>query len=151
MTEWHWSTITDAVERMIDEAFERGKSEGWRDGHAAALQKVANFVDSSAGAPALTLTNSAAMAAPSSEQTPLSADPEPREPPEPAEPTEPPEEESLSPHIQRAVDYLRANPGASPATASAALQNRNVLYKLVKLGLAEKRGGAYYLADSARG
>ena len=109
--------------------YEAGHARGYRDGYKEAVAKVASLI---ADADAERGDESGSTAAPE---------------PEPILVEAPAPEATVSPGLQRALQYVHENPGVTSAKAYRDLKNNSTLYTLARRGLVEKRGSQFYPKD----
>lgn len=148
--------VTDELMRQIQEsldaAYRRGFDEGWYDGNAAAWGSLAEWAAKQEAAARKTPESSPQDPQDDAEQDnneqPLGM----QEQTEVMIPLNGPTpdiniERHLTPAQQRALDYVRENPGLKSRQLEGI--GKGVLYGLVRSGILAKRGAQFYLAEDA--
>lgn len=113
-------------------SYEAGHARGYRDGYKEAVAKVASLIAD-------------ADAAERGDESGPTVAPEP----EPIIVEAPASAVTVSPGLQRALDYVRDHPGTTSKEVYRHVKNNAALYKLAKRGLIEKRGSQFYPKDAS--
>ena len=123
------------LQKLLDERFkagqEAGYAEGAEQGRTDTLHALLNIIYEMLGPP---------------EAGPLQANrPSLADHPGDENDADPPSMSDSQPaYVQRALQYVQLHPGVTAHAARGELKNRNILYRLARLGLVEKHGPQFF-------